>query len=55
MRGLHFLLAFGVALAAAGCARQPQQAYYVIDPQTGQPVPVVAQQQHPYAPLQYPQ
>ncbi|HEX3440183.1 MAG TPA: polysaccharide biosynthesis/export family protein [Pseudolabrys sp.] len=55
MRGLHLLLALGVALAAAGCARQPQQAYYVIDPQTGQPVPVVAQQQQPYAPLQYPQ
>ncbi|HEY2757730.1 MAG TPA: polysaccharide biosynthesis/export family protein [Pseudolabrys sp.] len=55
MRGLHFLLALGVALAAAGCARQSQQAYYVIDPQTGQAVPVVAQQQQPYAPLQYPQ
>jgi polysaccharide export outer membrane protein len=55
MRGLHFLLVLGVALAAAGCARQPQQAYYVIDPQTGQPVPVVAQQQQPYTPLQYPQ
>jgi polysaccharide export outer membrane protein len=54
MRGFHLLLALGVALAAAGCARQSQQAYYVIDPQTGQPVPVVAQQQ-PYAPLQYPQ
>jgi polysaccharide export outer membrane protein len=54
MRGFHFLLALSVALAAAGCARQQQQAYYVIDPQTGQPVPVVAQQQ-PYAPLQYPQ
>jgi polysaccharide export outer membrane protein len=55
MRGFQFLLALGVAMAAAGCARQPQQAYYVIDPQTGQPVPVVAQQQQPYAPLQYPQ
>ncbi|HEY6832488.1 MAG TPA: polysaccharide biosynthesis/export family protein [Pseudolabrys sp.] len=56
MREFRFLLALGVALAAAGCARQ-QQTYYVIDPQTGQPVPVVAQQpqQQPYAPLQYPQ
>jgi protein involved in polysaccharide export with SLBB domain len=54
MRGPHLLLALGVALAAAGCARQSQQAYYVIDPQTGHPVPIVAQQQ-PYAPLQYPQ
>jgi polysaccharide export outer membrane protein len=55
MREFRFLLALSVALAAAGCARQ-QQTYYVIDPQTGQPVPVVAQQpQQPYAQLQYPQ
>jgi polysaccharide export outer membrane protein len=39
-----------VALAAAGCARQ-QQTYYVIDPATGQPVPVVAQQ--PYGQQAY--
>jgi polysaccharide export outer membrane protein len=32
------------ALALAGCAHQ-QQTYYVIDPQTGQPVPVISQQQ----------
>jgi len=46
-----------VALAAAGCARQ-QQTYYVIDPATGQPVPVVAQQpygQQPYGQPQYAQ
>jgi polysaccharide export outer membrane protein len=55
MREFRFLLALSVALAAAGCARQ-QQTYYVIDPQTGQPVPVVAQQpQQPYAPQQYQQ
>ena len=36
------LLPVLVALAAAGCARQ-QQAY-VIDPSTGQPVPVVMRQ-----------
>ena len=40
MRGARFSLLMLVALAAAGCARQ-QQAYYIIDPQTGQPVPVV--------------
>ncbi len=37
MRGSRFLLGLAVALAAAGCARQ-QQGYYVVDPQTGQPV-----------------
>jgi polysaccharide export outer membrane protein len=37
-----------VALAVAGCARQ-QQTYYIVDPQTGQPVPVVQQAQpQPY-------
>jgi polysaccharide export outer membrane protein len=52
MRGARFLLVFAVALAAAGCARQ-QQAYYVIDPATGRPVPMVSQQ--PYAQPQYAQ
>jgi polysaccharide export outer membrane protein len=51
MRGARFLLAVLAALAAASCARQ-QQAY-VIDPATGQPVPVVMQQ--PYAQPQYAQ
>jgi polysaccharide export outer membrane protein len=43
-----------VALAAAGCARQ-QQTYYIIDPQTGQPVPVVRQYTGPeqYVQAQY--
>lgn len=47
MRTARFLLPLLFALAAAGCARQ-QQTYYIIDPQTGQPVPVVAQQAQPY-------
>lgn len=56
MRGVQFLLPILVALAAAGCARQ-QQTYYIIDPQTGQPVPVVqqAQQPQPYGQPQYAQ
>ena len=54
MRGARFLLPILAALAVAGCARQ-QQAYYIIDPQTGQPVPVVTQQQQPYGQPQYAQ
>jgi polysaccharide export outer membrane protein len=42
MRGARFLVAMVAALAAAGCARQQQT--YVIDPATGQPVPVMARQ-----------
>lgn len=45
----RFLLPVLAALAAAGCARQ-QQAYYIVDPQTGQMVPVV---QQPAAQPQY--
>jgi polysaccharide export outer membrane protein len=44
MRKSRILLATVVALAAASCARQQQT--YVIDPSTGQPVPVMAQQQY---------
>jgi polysaccharide biosynthesis/export protein len=40
MRVARILLPILIALAAAACARQ-QQAYYVVDPATGQPVPVV--------------
>ncbi len=40
MRVGRFIVSIALVLAAAGCARQ-QQAYYIIDPQTGQPVPVV--------------
>lgn len=42
MRGARILLPIALALTAAACARQ-QQATYVIDPATGQPVPVVQQ------------
>ena len=55
MRIAKFLLPLGAALALAACARQ-QQTYYVVDPQTGQPVPVVQQYTPPqqYAgPAQY--
>jgi polysaccharide export outer membrane protein len=51
MRGARFLLVLTVALAAASCARQQQT--YMIDPATGQPVPVMAQQ--PYRGPQYAQ
>lgn len=58
MRGARLLLPLLVAFAAAGCARQ-QQTYYVIDPQTGQPVPVVQQgydqPQYAQAPVAQPQ
>jgi len=52
MRGTRLLLPILGALAVGACARQ-QQAYYVLDPNTGQPVPVVMQQQA--APPQYAQ
>ena len=41
------------ALATSACARH-QPTYYSVDPQTGQPVPVVAQQPQ-FAQPQYPQ
>src|SRR5664279_4438833 len=44
MRGARLLLVGLAALAVGACARQ-QPAYYVMDPNTGQPVPVVTQQQ----------
>jgi len=40
MRGARLLLPLLAAFAVSACARQ-QQTYYVIDPTTGQPVPVV--------------
>jgi polysaccharide export outer membrane protein len=50
MRGVLRLSAALIALALAGCMHQ-QQSYYIVDPATGQPVPVVQQYQHPqYAP-----
>ena len=45
MRGARLLLAVTAALAVSACARQ-QPAYYVMDPNTGQPVPVVSQQRY---------
>jgi len=52
MRQARFLLAIALSLAVGACARH-QQAAYIIDPATGQPVPVVTQQQ--YAQQQYAQ
>ena len=46
MRVTRLMYPLLVALAAAGCARQ-QQATYVIDPATGQPIPVVQQYSAP--------
>ncbi len=42
MRYARFILPTLLALTAAACARQ-QPVYYVMDPSTGQPVPVVQQ------------
>lgn len=54
MRNARYLLALAGALALAACARH--QTAYVIDPQTGQPVPVVQQYQQPaYGQPQYAQ
>lgn len=47
------LLPILAALAVSACARQ-QSAYYVVDPSTGQPVPVITQQQQ-FAQPQYAQ
>jgi hypothetical protein len=44
MREARLLLAVVAALAVGACARQ-QPTYFVVDPNTGRPVPVVAQQQ----------
>ena len=46
MRGVLRLSAALIALALAGCMHQ-QQSYYIVDPSTGQPVPVVQQYQQP--------
>jgi polysaccharide export outer membrane protein len=43
MRGAQVLFIVLAAIAVSACARQ-QQTYYIIDPQTGQPVPVATQQ-----------
>jgi len=56
MRIATFLLPLTAALVLAACARQ-QQTYYVVDPQTGQQVPVVQQYSGPeqYVQAQYAQ
>lgn len=66
MRRARFFLPVLLALTAAACAREQQSSYYIMDPATGQPVPVVqqypqpqfgqyAQQQGQYAQQQYAQ
>ena len=45
MRGSRILFAVLAAIAVSGCMRQQPQAYYIIDPQTGQPIPVMQPQQ----------
>lgn len=52
MRGARILFAVMAVLAVGACARQPAQTY-IIDPQTGQPVPVITQQQQQFAQPQY--
>jgi len=55
MRVSQFMVAIVLALAVSGCMHQQSpQAYYVVDPATGQPVPVVQRYgQAPYAQPQY--
>ncbi|HEX3858698.1 MAG TPA: polysaccharide biosynthesis/export family protein [Pseudolabrys sp.] len=52
MRGCRLFLLTCFALMMAACARHPQPAYYVVDPNTGQAVPVMAQPQQPMMPQQ---
>jgi polysaccharide export outer membrane protein len=47
MRGPRLFLLTCLVITAASCARHPQPAYYVIDPNTGQPVAVMVQPQQP--------
>lgn len=46
MRGVTLFLTTLMGLALAGCMHQ-RQTYYIVDPATGQPVPVVQQYQQP--------
>jgi len=52
MRGATLVLTALAALALAGCMHQ-QQTYYIVDPATGQPVPVVQQYRPQYAQQPY--
>lgn len=54
MRNAKILLVLMAALAAVGCARKTAQVQYIIDPQTGQPVPVISQQQQTAQAQAYP-
>ena len=54
MRGARLLLAVVAALAVSACARQ-QPVYYVMDSNTGQPVPVMTQPQYTQQPAAQPQ
>jgi len=54
MRKARFLLVLAGALALAACARH-QSASYIIDPATGQPVPVMTQQPYAESPYGQPQ
>jgi polysaccharide export outer membrane protein len=54
MRVSQFMLPVVLGLAVCGCMRHQPQAYYVVDPATGQPVPVVQHYgQAPYAQPQH--
>jgi len=54
MRQTHILLAVLAALTLGGCMQRQAQTYYILDPQTGQPVPVVTPQRQ-FAQPAYPQ
>jgi polysaccharide export outer membrane protein len=51
MRARPFISAALIAFALAGCMQRQKQAYYVIDPTTGQAVPVVQSYSQARAPL----
>ena len=55
MRSARLLLSALTALALAGCMQHQRQAYYVLDPATGQPVPVVQSYSQPAYASAYPQ
>ncbi len=55
MRGTRIFIAALAVLAVGGCMRHSAQTTYIIDPQTGQPIPVVAQQPQQFVQPQYAQ
>jgi hypothetical protein len=50
MRAARILMPILLALAVVACARQQQEAYYLIDPGTGQPVPMAQRYGQPGQP-----